>query len=56
MEKFKIEIKETLSKIIEVEADNVGDAIYKTKKMYQEERIILDYENYIDTEIKELSE
>ena len=34
METFKIEIKEFLSKIVEIEAKNVDEAISKVKEMY----------------------
>ncbi len=56
METFKIEIQEFLSKIIEVEASNVEEAVSKVKEMYRKEEIILDSENYVTTEIEEYSE
>ncbi len=44
MKKFKIEVQEILSKIIEIEATDIDQAIYEVKKMYEsEEYIILDY-------------
>lgn len=51
METFKIEIKETLSNIIEIQAENEQQAIDIIKKKYNNEEIILDSNNYIDTEI-----
>ncbi len=54
MNKFKIEVKETLSKVIEIEAENVEEAIQKVSKFYKDEEIILDSEDYLDTSIKEL--
>ncbi len=54
MNKFKIEVKETLSKVIEIEAENVEEAIQKVSESYQNEKIILDSEDYVDTSIKEL--
>ena len=50
--KIKIEITETLQKIIEIEADNVSDALLKAKQQYKYENIILDDTSYIDTEFK----
>jgi len=53
METFKIEIQEFLSKIIEVEAENIEEAVTKVKKLYKDEEIVLDSEDYVTTEIKE---
>jgi hypothetical protein len=50
--KYKIEITETLQKTIEVDADNLSDAISKVKELYYKEDIVLDYSDYIDTDIK----
>jgi hypothetical protein len=50
--KYKIEITETLQKTIEVEADNIEDALLKVKHQYRKEEIILDDTSYIDTEFK----
>ena len=48
---YKIEIKETLSRIIDIEADNENEAILKAKAEYRKQNIILDDSDYIDTEI-----
>lgn len=56
METFKIEIQEFLSQIIEVEASNVEEAISKVKEMYRKEEIVLDYSDYLFTEISEFPE
>ena len=37
MQTFKIEIQEYLSRIIELEAKNIDDAIFKVKELYQKE-------------------
>ncbi len=52
MNTFKIEIKETLSTRIKVEAENQSDAILKTKEMYRNQEIILDAEDYKETDIR----
>ena len=49
---YKIEIKETLSKIIEIEADSEEGAIKKVKKQYMNENIVLTADDYTDTEFK----
>lgn len=56
METFKIEIQEFLSRIIEVEAEHIDEAISKVKRMYQREEIILDSEDYVTTEIEEYND
>ena len=48
---YKIEIKETLSRIIDIEAENESEAIIKAKSKYRGQEIILDSSDYIDTEI-----
>lgn len=48
---YKIEIKETLSRIIDIEADNEEGAIRKVREQYSSQEIILDSNDYIDTEI-----
>lgn len=51
MEIFKIEIQEFLSRIIEVEAENLDEAISMAKEMYNKEEIVLDSGDYVTTEI-----
>lgn len=48
---YKIEIKETLSRIINIEADNEEGAIRKVRDQYKNQKIVLDDSDYIDTEI-----
>lgn len=48
--KYKVEIKEILSKIIDIEADNEDGAIKEVKKQYMNEDIVLSSEDYIETE------
>ena len=49
---FKIEVLETLSETIEIEAKDLNEAILKAKKMYNDEEIVLGEQNYINTEFK----
>lgn len=53
MKTFKIEIQEFLSKIVEIEAKDVSEAISKVRELYRNEKIVLDYSNYVTTEINE---
>jgi len=47
---FKIEIKETLSRIIEIEANSVDGAFSKIENLYKNEEIVLDADDYVETE------
>jgi len=51
MDAYEIEIKETLSTKVKVEAYNQCDAMLKVKEMYRNQEIILDAEDYKVTEI-----
>lgn len=46
MQEYKIEVVETLSRIISVEAENLEDAIKKVSVQYDSNEIVLDYEDY----------
>lgn len=50
--KIKVEITETLQKTIEIEADNIEDALSIVIRKYKDSEIILDDTCYIDTEFK----
>ena len=52
MSKYKVEITKTLSRIVEVEAENKDSAVSKIKDFYRQEKIVLDSNDYLDTEIK----
>jgi len=51
MTKYRIEITETLSHTVEMEADSEADAIGKVRQMYRNCEIILDASDYVETEI-----
>ena len=42
MIKYKVCITEKLSRIVEINSDNMNDAVKEVKRMYREEEIILD--------------
>ena len=56
MKTFKIEIRETLSRTIEFKANSIDDALFEIKKRYNSEEIILDHNDFVDTEFLELKE
>lgn len=51
MQKYQVEINETLSRMIEIEAENEKDAVNKIKDLYKKEEIVLDSNDYLDTKI-----
>lgn len=63
MNEYIIEVKEVLTRNINVNADNTSDAIKKAFELYEDETIVLDYsdlketlidlKNYQDDEINE---
>jgi L-lactate utilization protein LutC len=52
---YKIEITETLQRVIEVEAASLDDAIIEIRKQYQDEEIILDSGDCIENDIIEFN-
>ena len=49
---FNIEITETLPKTVEVEANNKEDALHKVIKMYKNSEVILDDNDFVDLDFK----
>ena len=56
MTTYKIEIQEHLSRVIEIEALSAEEAIDKAREMYKAEEIVLDGEDWVETEIDEFDE
>lgn len=54
MKTFKIEVRETLARVIEIEANNMDEAEDMVQEMYDNEEIVLDSSDYVDTEIETL--
>ena len=54
--KIKVEITETLQKIIEVEAASYDEALDLIIRKYKNSEIILDADDYIDTTFEIFSE
>jgi len=46
MDKYKIKVIETLSRIVEVEAENLSSAIDNVNKMIRSEEIVLSAEDF----------
>ena len=56
METFKIEVKETLSRVIEIEASSVDEAFSKIQDLYKKQEIVLDADDFIKTEFLKIEE
>lgn len=54
MKTFKIEIVETLAKMVDVKADTLEQAIDKVKADYINQVHVLDYQNHVDTQFREV--
>jgi hypothetical protein len=54
MEKYKVEIEETLNRVVEVDAENEDEAYMKVKEMYKNCEIVLMAEDFVDVEISVL--
>lgn len=55
-DKYKVEIRETLIRVVEVEAEDLWEAERKVRDMYRHEEIVLDSEDYCDTEFRALEQ
>ena len=53
MQTFKLEIQETYSKIIEIEAETLSDALDIANDMYNAEEIVLDASDFMANTIEE---
>ena len=51
MTKYRIEVIEVLSRIIETDAENENDAVEIVRQMYRDCDIILDASDYLETKI-----
>jgi len=51
MEKYNIEIKETLTREISIEASSIDEAISSAELLYNNEEIVLDYSDHNSTDI-----
>lgn len=49
--KYFVEIKETLTKVVEIEANNAEEALNIVEKQYKNSEIILVADDYVNTEM-----
>jgi hypothetical protein len=55
METFKIEVKEFLAKVVEIEAESSIEAISKINRMYKKDEIVLDYNDFVEVDFIDLN-
>ena len=51
MRKYRIEVTEVLSRIVETEAENEDDAVEMVRQKYRSRELVLDASDYVETEI-----
>lgn len=56
MAKYKIEVVETSTRIVEVEADDVSDACGKVHNMWSEGEIVLDETDFMNVDFNYVEE
>lgn len=56
MQTYKIQLQETLSKIIEIQASNIDEAIRIVQESYQNEDIVLDWGDFVLVEFDDVSD
>lgn len=54
--KYRVEVTETLQRIIEIDAESSEEAESKVRRQYRNEDIVLDSADFIDVEFEVLSE
>ncbi len=54
MPEFQIEITETLSRIVSIDANDVNEAIQKVREQYRQSDIVLDSEDFITVDFNEI--
>jgi hypothetical protein len=50
--RYEIEVKEELSRIVKVKADNLADAVSKVEEMYKSCAIVLDEDDFKGVKIE----
>jgi len=53
---FKIEVREVLSRVVEIEAEDLETAIEKVEEQCNESEIVLDSDDFISRDVEELEQ
>lgn len=55
MTKFEVKIIETSSRIVEIDANSIEEAIAMAETLYHEEEVVLDYSDFDQVEFETLN-
>jgi SpoVK/Ycf46/Vps4 family AAA+-type ATPase len=56
METFKIEVKELLTRVVEVKAENIQEAFSKVNEKYKKAEIVLDYNDFAEVNFTNIND
>lgn len=48
---YRVIVRETLQRVLEIEAPSAEKAVETVKSLYQQEMVVLDYADFVDLEI-----
>jgi hypothetical protein len=48
---YRVIVRETLQRVLEIEAPSAEKAVETVKGLYQQEMVVLDYADFVDLEI-----
>lgn len=54
MQEYKIEVTETLSRIVKIKASSRQEAIEKVREMHQQEKIVLGADDFVAADFREM--
>lgn len=54
MKKYNINVRETLEKVVEIEAETSNEAVERAQNLYDDEEIVLDFMDYVGVEITDM--
>jgi hypothetical protein len=55
METFKIEVQEFLARVVEVEANNLQEAVSNVQEKYRKAEIVLDYNDFVEVDFIDIN-
>lgn len=55
METFKIEIQELLTRVVEVQAENIQEAFTKVNEQYKKAELVLDYNDFSEVNFTDIN-
>lgn len=55
MKKFRIEVQESLSRVVEVDAESSSEAVSKINDKYKKAEIVLDYNDFVGVDFIDIN-